>query len=479
MNPLTLIGVLWLGGVGAVLAVEPCAIEVVERGSGWPVPLVELRTTHQQRFVTDNAGRIAFDLPELMGRQVWFEVIGHGYEVAADGFGYRGVPLRPEPGGTLRVTVQRKCIARRLGRLTGAGLLAESAQLGLEDGGVETGVLGCDSVQVAAHRGRLFWLWGDTTLARHPLGIFHSTAATTGERALGSFEPPVRLRYEYFTDDRGLPRAVGRMPGDGPTWISACVSLPDGKGQARLVASYMKIRPPLEAYEWGLCVWNEEKREFDRHRVLWTKSAEAPSPPPHPEGHAVVWTDGAGRAWVLFGNPFPALRCPATFEAWQDPASWEVLESPGALKSAGEGRAVKPHRGAHSGSIAWHGWRRRWVTVFLEALGKPSAFGELWYAEAASPTGPWGPAVKVLSHDNYTFYNPRLHVELSPPDAPILLFEGTYTMAFADHAQPTPRYDYNQILYRLDLDDPALAPAGRRRESPQGAQERVGSGEGQ
>lgn len=23
----------------------------------------------------------------------------------------------------------------------------------------------------------------------------------------------------------------------------------------------------------------------------------------------------------------------------------------------------------------------------------------------------------------------------------------------------TPRYDYNQILYRLDLDDPALKPA--------------------
>ena len=46
---------------------EPCRIEVVEKGSGWPVPLVELRTTHQVRFVTDNAGVIAFDLPELMG----------------------------------------------------------------------------------------------------------------------------------------------------------------------------------------------------------------------------------------------------------------------------------------------------------------------------------------------------------------------------------------------------------------------------
>jgi hypothetical protein len=95
----------------------------------------------------------------------------------------------------------------------------------------------------------------------------------------------------------------------------------------------------------------------------------------------------------------------------------------------------------------------------MQTFGRPSAFGEIWYAESDSPYGPWGPAVKVLSHRNYTFYNPRLHADLSPANAPILLFEGTYTHAFSDNQQPTPRYDYNQMLYRLDLDDAALAPA--------------------
>ena len=66
---------------------------------------------------------------------------------------------------------------------------------------------------------------------------------------------------------------------------------------------------------------------------------------------------------------------------------------------------------------------------------------------------------KVLSHDNYTFYNRRLHADWSSPDSPVLLFEGTYTAMFADKPPPTPRYDYNQILYRLDLDDEALKPA--------------------
>ena len=93
----------------------------------------------------------------------------------------------------------------------------------------------------------------------------------------------------------------------------------------------------------------------------------------------------------------------------------------------------------------------------MEAFGKPSTFGELWYAEADSPTGPWGKAVKVLTHENYTFYNPRLHPEFTPEGSPILIFEGTYTGNSRDRRRSTPRYDYNQILYRLDLDDPQLA----------------------
>ena len=64
--------------------------------------------------------------------------------------------------------------------------------------------------------------------------------------------------------------------------------------------------------------------------------------------------------------------------------------------------------------------------------------------------------MKVLSHDNYTFYNPRIQTDLTPDNAPFILFEGTYTAEFADHARPTPRYNYNQILYRLDLDDSRL-----------------------
>jgi hypothetical protein len=431
-----------------------CSIEVVDKETGWPVPLVQLTTTHHLKFVSDNAGVIAFDAPELMGRETWFEVLGHGYEVPRDGFGNRGVRLTPKPGAVLKVEVDRTSIAKRLGRITGAGLFAESQKLGREKKWPESPVLGCDSVQNAIHNGRMYWAWGDTTLAHYPLGVFHMTSATTAVKPLESFEPPLKLRLNYFTDEAGRARGVAEMPGTGPTWITGYVSLPDESGKSRLVATYAKIKPPLEAYERGLCVWNDETEAFEHVRTIWTKSDAAPESPPTPAGHPFFYKDD-GKRWVVFGDPLPGLRCPATYEGWRDPATWEVLTPQESLRSASDGAEVKPN----SGSIAWNPFRRRWVAVFMQTFGSPSAFGEIWYAEADDPFGHWGPAVKILSHENYTFYNPRLHPEFTADKSSILLFEGTYTHTFSDKPQITPRYDYNQILYRLDLDDPRLAPA--------------------
>ena len=436
-------------------ALEPCRIEVVEKGTGWPVPLVELRTTNNVRFVTDNAGLIAFDMPELMGKEVFFDVLGHGYEVKADGFGIQGVRLTPASGKSLKVEVERRIVAKRLGRLTGGGLFAESQKLGLAADWQDGPLLGSDSVQNAVHRGKLFWAWGDTVLAHYKLGVFDMTSATTAIQPLTSFEPPLRLKLDYFLDDKGRPRGVAKMPGPGPTWITAYVSLPDKNGTTHLAGSYMKIQNHLEIYETGLCVWDDQTSKFDKLRTLWTKPEGKSKPPPRPDGQPAFWKDAAGKEWVYFGNSLPTLRCPATFEAWQDPSTWENLHPQESLTSAADGKPVK----LHTGSIAWNAFRKRWVTVFMQANGKPSLLGELWYAEADAPAGPWGKAVKVLSHNNYTFYNPRLHPEFTPAGSPLLLFEGTYTAEFADHPEPTPRYNYNQMLYRLDLDDPALATA--------------------
>lgn len=435
-----------------------CLIEIVEEGTNWPVPLVELKTTHELRLVSDNAGVIIVDQPELLGREVFFHVEGHGYEVMPDGFGIRGVRMTPARGRKLRIEVSRRIIAQRLGRLTGAGLFANSQQAGRELAWNESGVAGCDSVQTAVYGDRRFWLWGDTTLFHYPLGVFDSTAATTDLNPVRSLQPPLQVVFNYFRNSQGRPRGVAKIPGKGPTWLSAMTVLDDEKGRSRLVASYAKIKPPLEAYEKGLCVWDDATQEFQRLKVIWSKPADTSTEPrtdPMPDGHPAFWQDTTGQNWVLFGNPLPTLKCPADFEAWQDERQWQKLTPQKTLKSVSDGAEVRPH----SGSIAWNPWRKRWVTVFMQWFGKPSAFGELWYAEADTPIGPWGPAVKILSHNNYTFYNPRIHPEFTPDDSPVLLFEGTYTQQFADNPHPTARYDYNQILYRLNLDDERLRPA--------------------
>ena len=92
------------------------------------------------------------------------------------------------------------------------------------------------------------------------------------------------------------------------------------------------------------------------------------------------------------------------------------------------------------------------VGVIAGQQGGTSFLGEIWYAEADSPTGEWANAIKVVTHDEYSFYNPQLHPGMTPEDSPILLFEATYTRLFSKTTDPAPRHDYNQVLYRLDLD---------------------------
>jgi parallel beta-helix repeat protein len=459
---------MWLGPVGFCCGSEICRIDLVDAENGWPVPLVELRTTNHQRFVSDNAGVIAIDTPDVLGQDVWFDVHGHGYEVPADGFGSRGVRLSLTAGSRHEVKLQRTSIAKRLGRLTGAGLFAESERAGTAPGWRESpGVFGCDSVQTAAYRGKLFWAWGDTSVPWYPLGVFDTLAATTPVRPLEVCIPPLALTLEHVREPAtpsgpGRVRGVCRMPGPGPTWISGLTAFHDPDGNEHLGAVYTKIAGQMEPYESGLCVWNDATGEFDRHRVVWEKTSGQPRPP-LPEGHVTTWRDAEGHDWLLYGDPFPVLRCRAEFAAWADPQGWESLAPPAAPVAADGGKPVKPHRGSVA-RLPSAGGQERWVAIFTESFGKPSAFGEIWYAEAASPLGPWGAAVKVLSHDNYSFYNPMIHTELTA-EAGVLLFEGTYSHTFADHQQPTPRYDYNQVLYRIDLDDPALAAAAEVRQT--------------
>jgi hypothetical protein len=85
--------------------------------------------------------------------------------------------------------------------------------------------------------------------------------------------------------------------------------------------------------------------------------------------------------------------------------------------------------------------------------GKP---GEVWFSEADTPAGPWAYARRVAEHGTYNFYNPTQHPFFDQEGGRLIYFEGTYTASFSGAKVHTPRYDYNQIMYRLALDDPRL-----------------------
>jgi hypothetical protein len=492
------LAILALVALGA--AAEPAryfAVTVVDDRTGRGVPLVELKTVNAVRYYTDSAGIAAIDEPGLVGQEVYFHVRSHGYEMPADGFGSRGARLRVEPGKTATIKIRRVNIAERLYRVTGEGIYRDSHLVGREvpvrQPLLNAGVLGCDSVQNAVYQGKLFWMWGDTNRPNYPLGNFHMSGATSALPGKGGLDPDRGVDLEYFTAGTGFAREMAPISGDGPTWLDGLVTLPED-GRERLFAAYVKIKNQLEVYERGLARFDDQKGIFERVERFPLDA------PVFPFGHPVKRRE-SGVEYVYFGDPFPLVRVRADAAALRDLSRYESytclregsrLEAPvldrddqGVLRYAWRGntpamgpeaqeklirqgklrreeslfRIQDPESGKpvviHRGTVNWNTYRKRWLMIATE-IGGTSQLGEVWYSEAESPLGPWIGARKIVTHDRYSFYNPSHHAEFDQRDGRLIYFEGTYTHTFSGNPEQTPRYDYNQVMYRLDLSDPRL-----------------------
>ncbi|MBI2824655.1 MAG: hypothetical protein HYX69_08220 [Planctomycetia bacterium] len=498
---------------------EYFTIEVVDEQTGRGVPLVELRTVDGARYYTDSAGIVAFREPELMGQKVFFYITSHGYEYPADGFGFHGKTLDVKPGGRERLAIKRTNVAERLYRATGEGIYRDSVLVGraapIKHPLLNAQVSGSDSVQSVVYRGRLFWFWGDTNRPRYPLGNFQVPGATSRLPADGGLDPSAGVELAYFVDDEGFAKRTCEMPGDGPTWIDGLSVVKNAAGEAEMYAAYVKVRGFLNVYKRGLARFDDSREQFV-HVAEFDMDA-----PVHPHGHTFHHAvDGAD--YIYFGNPYPLVRVRAHAAAIADLSAYEAFtcltpgsrlkmpripginvlgakvdrDSSGAVHWAWkknappvmpeeqaslittgklrEGEALyalrdietdKPVK-AHAGSVAWNDYRKAW-TMIAEESGGTSALGEIWYAEADAPRGPWVFARKVVTHEKYSFYNPRQHPALAQDGGRLVYFEGTYSTFFSGNDHATPRYDYNQIMYRLDLADPWLslpAPVYRTRD---------------
>lgn len=472
------------------------AIEVVDAATARGVPLVELRTVHELSWVTDSAGLVAIDEPGLMGREVFFHLASHGYEYPKDGFGSRGFRVRLEPAGSHRVELTRINVAERLYRVTGEGIYRDSVLLGRP---VPTrrpllagGVLGQDSVQNAIYQGRLLWFWGDTNRASYPLGNFATSGAFSLLPGRGGLHPARGVDLTYWVGSDGFSRQMCPLAGPGPVWIDGLLVL-EHDGQERLLCHYARMKNLGVRHEHGLALWSDAEERFAR-------LAAFPDDALHPSDHPLRVRDAEGE-WFVFPGPYPTKRVRARWADVLDPARyegftclrpgarWNGKDSPLAHAPAGglefawraDTAAITPARWAdlaaagrvrpgegwmnlrdvetgasihgHRGTVFWNVHRDRWVMIAGQAWGR-SMLGEIWFAEADTPLGPWTWARRIVTHDHYSFYNVKQHPYFD--ERKHLYFEGTYTSTFSSAKRKTPRYDYNQIMYRLDLDDPRL-----------------------
>ncbi|MCA9071866.1 MAG: hypothetical protein KDA84_23220, partial [Planctomycetaceae bacterium] len=360
-------------------------------------------------------------------------------------------------------------------------------------------VAGQDSVQAAVYRNQIYWFWGDTNRLAYPLGLFRTAGATSDLPANGGLPPSVGIHYDYFTNNDDFARAMVDVENPkGVVWIDGVCTVDDESAVKKLVCHYSR-RPGLaNAFEQGLMIYNDERNLFevqtripveDRWRYL--------------QNHPILVRED-GTDYLMSGIPFPVTRVPARLDAVMNPEqyeSWSCFAGDADPKTAKpirdeagqldwgwrKGPPVTPemeyrwlkegliqpeearftpvdaddpgHRiRMHTGSVYWNAHRKRYVLIAIEyALDKnsPSMLGEVWYSEAKTPQGPFQKAVRIVTHDRQSFYNPCQHPFFDEENGRTIYFEGTYCNTFTN-SPATPRYNYNQIMYRLDLDHPRL-----------------------
>ena len=470
---------------------EYFTIEVVDGKTERGVPLVELRTVNKIVYWTDSAGLVAFDEPGLMDREVFFYVSSPGYEYPIDGFGNRGLKLKPIHGGSTTVKIKRMNIAERLYRITGQGIYRDSVLAGrptpLKHPALDGEVMGQDTVIAVPYRGKIYWFWGDTDRASYAIGNYSGSGATSDLPGHGGLDPSIGVDLNYFVDDTGFCKRICPLPDYGLHWIDGLLTAPDAQGVERLLARVAIVTNDMRTVERYLMQFNDAKEIFEPVR-RWENHDAGESGCPflsREDGtnfyylspdlrvrddmesiadlsryEAFSCFDGDGK-WQGRNTKVARNDNGSVRESWRkgaDPLKRGRLNKLVEAGTLQRDEAWSSMRDIETGkrfsrgveTTSWNQFRRRWIALFAD---KP---GEVWFAEADTPLGPWGYARRVVTHGDYNFYNLSPHPFFDQEDGRLVYFEGTYVTTFSGARVPTPRYDYNQMMYRLAMDDPRL-----------------------
>ncbi len=274
------------------------------------------------------------------------------------------------------------------------------------------------------------------------------------------------------------------------------MTVKDSSGTEQMIAHYSHRKSLEEMIGHGLVLFDDEKQEFVE-LIKFEKNKTWQSPQSHP-----LSTFEEGIEYVYFPVPFPNIRVQRNLKNTKNQKAYEaytclkegfVFQNHESVLDIQDGKPVYSWKSntdpigpreekklieagllqkkeahflpfdletkaspiLHSGSVHWNDYRKKWIMIGVEIGGK-SFLGEVWYAECDTVTGPWTTVRKIVTHDQYSFYNPVHHPFFDQQNGQNIYFEGTYSKTFSGNNSATPRYDYNQILYRLDLSDPKL-----------------------
>ncbi len=447
-------------------AATPFWIRVIDQETGRGVPLVQLSTLRDGiRFWTDSNGVAAIDDAALTGHDVIFIITSHGYEFQEQILDQPAKRVHVEPGRSVELKIRRINIAERLYRVTGADIYRDSLLAGVQvpiaQPLLNGGVTGQDTNISVPYGGKLFWCYGDT------FGLaamnFSASCATSQLPGKGGLDPAIGINLTYFVDENGFSRQMLSLPRPGIVWIEGLFTAKDQTGRERLVATYTRqpgLEPPTER---GVAVFDDARGViywylFPHQRVRddW----KALTDPKSWESYTCLQP---GDTFDEKGPRFER-RSDGTL-AWGWKPDTDRIEADEERRLIARGLMKKEEaffelRDAESGkqieawpsSVAWNSYRKKWILLAEKT-------GSVYYSEADQPIGPWNRAVKIVGHNDYNFYNVVQHPFFDQEGGRIIYFEGTYTASFSGAKELTPRYDYNQILYRLRLDDPRLFDA--------------------
>jgi len=91
----------------------------------------------------------------------------------------------------------------------------------------------------------------------------------------------------------------------------------------------------------------------------------------------------------------------------------------------------------HRGSVRWNAYRKcLGAARRADRRQAVPAGGRCGTPRRTPPRGPFARAVKVLTHDRQSFYNPVHHDFLDRDGGRVIHFEGTYTNDFSGNPDP-------------------------------------------